>query len=156
MKHSIIGLVSGLVLAVAATNGAAAQTNNLGVALAASNVIRLSADTTRTGGLGMTKEFIVPYAGIVRVWWQIKSNESGKVATVSAAGQIGNCTDSSTAQIFVTQSCDLRVVAGDRILVTASGQVDLVTFINSSVSLRNVRLKWNVVNATGAGAVLLD
>lgn len=157
MERSITAVaVSGAFLLVGFTQ-AIAQTEGPGRELTPSNVIRLSADTPRTGTLTVSKSFVVPYAGTVRASWQLRSNESGKTATVSVTSLIDGCSNNSSAQTFVAQSCDLRVVAGDRVIVTASGQMDISTpGVNSSVSIKGVRLRWNVKNSAGTGTVLTD
>ena len=132
-----------------------------GRALIASNVLKLSADTQRSG-LIATKEFIVPYAGVVRLRYQFKSDGGGPQTvsvTVTTAIDFNNssCNASTSATTFQSKACDVKVVAGDRLRVNAAGLMDFnPPFAQSSVFLRNVRLFWNVVDSTGTGAVLLD
>ena len=133
-----------------------------GRALAVSNTLRLSADATRSG-LVVSKQFIVPYAGVIRLRYQFKSDGNGpqtvsvSVAT-AAENSVPDCSASTTATTFQTKVCDLRVVAGDRVTVFGSGMLNIDPFDpgQSTVFLRNVRLFWNIIDSTGTGTVLLD
>jgi hypothetical protein len=142
------------------TISGAAALDGPGRALIASNVLRLSADTPRTStsavGTGF-KEFIVPYGGTVRVKWFLRSNETGKSVSVTIRSSIHECVDSTTSETYESQNCDLRVSAGDRVQASAIGAFDIGNpTMRSSVTLRNVRLHWNVVDSTGTGAVIAD
>ena len=78
MKTIIATVLSALAWSLAMASGASAQLNPTGRALVASNVLRLSADVTRSGPTTFVKEFIVPFAGLVRVKWEVKSLVAGK------------------------------------------------------------------------------
>ena len=156
MKVFITCLVSGLALVVVTTSGAVAQTESPGLALVASNVVRLSADTQRSG-FTVSKEFLVPQRGVIRVRYQLKHDgaTSGSFSVASTLDPSNNCSASATL-VYVTKVCDLRVLAGDRVRVNGSGFLNVMPIAQSTVFLRNVRLHWNVVNATSAGEVLVD
>jgi hypothetical protein len=118
----------------------------------------LSADTTRSGSdFTLVKQFIVPYAGVVRVKWQLKSDGSHD-AFAFVESQIDSCPVSSTTlATFETFSCKLRVVAGDLIEVTVRGEqvnIDPVAF--STGSVRRGQLFFDVVNSSGQGKTLAD
>jgi hypothetical protein len=154
---SVKAFVSAMCLIAAMTNIASAQSEGPGRALVASNVLRLSADTLRTGQF-ITKEFIVPHAGIVRLRYQFRSDGTGTVS-VSAGTSIdqnNSCSASTSSTAFQAKVCDIRVVAGDRLRVSGSSIMDPETFLFPNVSLRFARVSWNVVNASSTGAVLAD
>src|SRR6185437_12273291 len=131
----------------------AVLTSSNGMSLVASNVLKLSADTERSGGIVPAKRFLVPFAGIVRIKWQIKSDGSGQPANITAGSQLGTCSDSHPGANYKIGTCDLRVVAGDIIEVSARGTQNFMTFIFSTAFMRNVRIFYNVVDSTGAGQV---
>jgi len=150
-----------LSLTAAGVGTAAQALEGPGRALIASNVLKLSADTQRSGFL-IFKEFIVPYAGVVRVRYQYKSDGSGpqtvSLGITSAIDFNNTCGTSTSATTFQSGTCDLKVVAGDRVRLQAQGQM---TFFpdppgQSTPTVRNVRLFWNVVNSPGTGSVLQD
>lgn len=146
-------LLSAAVLSSFAATVAFGQTNDSGRALVASNALKLSADTERSGITTPVKKFIVPFAGIVRVRWQVKSDGSGGKVDANISSSIDNCTSSTTAATYQQGQCNLRVVAGDLIDVTASsflGMSGATAFIN------NVRVFYNVVNNPGTGITLAD
>src|SRR4051812_15138016 len=59
-----------------------------GRTLVASGVLKLSADTQRSGFL-IIKQFIVPYAGVVRLRYQFKSDGQGpQTVSVQVTGAI--------------------------------------------------------------------
>jgi hypothetical protein len=156
MTFIVRTLTSALLLA-AATSGASAL-EGPGRALAASNVLKLSADTTRSGLLA-SKEFVVPYAGVVRVKLQYRSDGNGpQNVSLAVNSTIHNCSDSTTQTNFKAYSCDLKVVAGDRVRVTAMGFMTVYPDppAQSAAYLRNVRLYWTIINSAGTGGVLLD
>jgi hypothetical protein len=151
-------LSSAAVLSFVITTGASGQTADVGRALVVSDRLRLSADTTRSGSdFTLVKQFIVPYAGVVRVKWQLKSDGSHD-AFAFVESQIDSCPVSSTTlATFETFSCKPRVVAGDLIEVTVRGEqvnIDPVAF--STGSVRRVQLFFDVVNSSGQGKTLAD
>src|ERR1044071_7226363 len=97
-----------------------------GRALIVSNVLKLSADTQRSGFF-IVKEFIVPYAGVVRMRYQFKSDGQGpQTITVGVSSSIdfnNSCGTSTSATTFQSGVCDLKVVAGDRVRFQAQGQM---------------------------------
>jgi hypothetical protein len=160
MKVRLVSLAAivWLGLNFATTSGAVAQTNDAGRALVVSNVVRLAADTQRSGMFGVTKEFIVPHQGVVRLRYQVRRNEVAGGASVQVTTAIDSglgCIVSPTST-FQNKVCDLKVSAGDRVRVVGSTTMDFTTFTQPTIFLRNVRLHWNVVNATSIGAVLVD
>jgi hypothetical protein len=131
-----------------------------GRALMASNVLKLSADTQRSGFF-IVKEFIVPYAGVVRMRYQFKSDGLGpQTVTVSPTTSIdfnNSCGTTTSATTFQNGTCDLKVVAGDRVRFQAQGQMAIFPATGQSTpTVRNVRLFWNVVDSAGTGSVLQD
>ena len=146
------------VFAAALSSAIASNTNaqNLGKVLVVSNVLRLSADTERSGTNSSTvKQFIVPYAGTVRVRWQIKSGHIGAFANLKVAGSIASCSSGTLSQTYQGGSCTLFVVAGDLVRAFVAGE-DLGGGNFSLAFMRNVRLYYNVVNSQGTGTVLND
>jgi len=155
VKTIILTLLSAAVWSLAMASGASAQLNDAGRALVASNTLRLSADTLRTGGTTLVKEFIVPYAGVVRVKWEMRSGAAGKTATAIIASAIDACTSTNSTTTFQMEQCDLRVVAGDSVKAHAQGEfVSMPVPGFSPTAMRNVRVYYNVVNATGTGKVV--
>lgn len=147
---------------VAVSTGANAQTEGPGRALiAADGRPKLSADTLQSG-VAVQKHFIVPHPGIVRLKFQYKSDGGGpQTVSVSVTTAIEEpndavCSVSTTMTTFQSHVCDVKVVAGDRVRVIASGMFNPMPMGQSIVFIRNVRLYWNVVNATSAGSVLID
>ena len=126
------------------------QTNGTGKALVASGTLQLSADTVRSGpppGEEWTKMFFVPFAGVVRVRWQLKSDGSGHKATTTIYSATGfdHCFASTTATTYQQRVCNLHVVRGGDIVASLfSGRI------------RNVRVYYDVVDHPGTGKVLLD
>jgi hypothetical protein len=156
MNFLVRTLTSALMLNCATSDASALE--GPGRALAASNVLKLSADTTRSG-LIANKEFVVPYSGVVRVKLQYRSDGNGpQNVSLAVNSTIHNCPDSTTQTSFKAFTCDLRVVAGDRVRITATGFMTIYPDppAQSTAFLRNVRLYWTVINSAGTGGVLLD
>ena len=149
-------LLSSIVLSSTIATAAISQTNDTGRALVASNVLRLSANTERSGFQTPAKKFIVPFRGVVRVRWQMKSDGSGQLATANIVSSIDSCTSGTVAPTYQPGACNLRVVAGDLIEVSASGTMHPTTFIFSDAFIRNVRVFYNVVNNPATGVTLAD
>src|SRR5688572_21255644 len=101
MRIAIRRLTCVAVLSLGLIGTASAQSEGPGRELVPSSVIRLSADTLRSGTLSVAKVFVVPYTGRVRASWQVKSNEPDKTATVSVASLIDSCSNNSSSQTFV-------------------------------------------------------
>src|SRR3954471_21277457 len=105
----------------AGTPRVVAPANDTGRMLVLSKTLQLSADTERSGIVVPAKTFFLPYPGQVRIRWQVKSDGSGNPATVTAGGQLGACSSSNSTAAYRTGVCELRVVAGDILQVTAHG-----------------------------------
>src|SRR5690349_9051484 len=76
-----------------------------GRALVASDTARLNAITLRSGTL-VAKEFIVPYAGVIRVRWQaIRAGNPNALVALSVTSSIDKCGGSVTATSFATSMC---------------------------------------------------
>ena len=129
------------------------QTKGDGRALVASNVLKLRADTPRSGFAPLSKQFVVPFAGTARVRWQFKTDGSGPTAYLNINSEVDSCVASTTAAAYQSGVCDLRVVRGGPISVTAYGG-GLPQ--GARVSMRNVRVFYNVVDHPGVGITLLD
>ena len=156
MIQKLVLFYAAVLLVTGTTHAHAAE--GPGRALVASNVLKLSADTQRSAqAFGILKEFIVPYAGKIRVRWQIKSGDSGKQASLVVTSRIENCTDNTTLTTYKAGQCDIRVAAGDLVQFVLSGTPDInPPFITSTAFVRNARVYYNVVDATGLGAVKTD
>jgi hypothetical protein len=140
-------LPAAVILSSAFATCASGQTSDIGRALVVSDNLRLSADTPRSGGASTpVKEFIVPYAGVVRVEFQLKSDGS-HFATASVVSLIDTSCDRFTKAATYK---DLRV-AGDSVRAQAFGESDVV-----SLSIRNVRVFYDVVDSTGLSKILQD
>src|SRR4051812_33614802 len=106
MTIRLSALLSAAILCGGVTNTTALE--GPGRALAASNVLKLSADTQRSGFF-IIKQFIVPYAGVVRLRYQFKSDGNGpQTVTVQVTGAIefnnaSNCAATTTATTFQTK-----------------------------------------------------
>ncbi|HET7681394.1 MAG TPA: hypothetical protein VFK79_14825 [Xanthobacteraceae bacterium] len=160
--NPITTLLSAAALSSVIATGASGQTGDVGDgraltadvgrALVASNSLKLSADTLRSGSPATPfKQFIVPYAGVVRVTWQFRSDGT-HTATAAITSNIHRCDASTMLATFQAKTCDLRVVAGDLVQAQAIGE-----FVNpgfSTAHIRQVRVYYNVVNATGVGKTL--
>jgi hypothetical protein len=147
-------LLSAAVLSSVIATGAFGQSADVGRALVDSNALKLSADTPRSGPSTPAKEFIVPYAGVVRVSWQFRSDSINHTTTSFAGSAIDRCDFSTTATTFQARTCDLRVAAGDKVTVQATGELNPMTFTFSTAFVRQARVFYNVVNASGLGKVL--
>jgi hypothetical protein len=151
-------LVAAAILCAGAPE-ASAQSNDTGRALAASNTLKLSADTTECGSQTHTlvKEFIVPYAGTVRVRWQLNSDgSSGAQAIATIQSSINSCGSATTDTAFQAATCVLRVAKGDSVKIFVEGTFNGVTFTNSTACIRNVRIHYDVINALGKGRVIFN
>jgi hypothetical protein len=157
IASSVKIFLAALSFLVAMTSVAAAQSEGSGRALVVLNVLRLSADTERTG-LGVVKQFRIPHPGVVRLRYAFKSDGDGSVTVLVASAINDNnlCNASTTSTTFQAKVCDVKVVAGDLIRVAANGSLDPFTFVQTDVTLKNVRLFWNVVNATSSGSMVAD
>lgn len=156
IRTSVLAVLLAGFSTVAYAQKPAVLASSNGRSLVASNALKLSADTERSGAAVVAKRFLVPFPGTVRVKWQIKSDGSGQPANLSVSTQIGTCSDSHSGANYKTGACDIRVVAGDIVEVSARGTQNFTTFVFSTAFMRNVRVFYNVVDSTGAGQVLND
>ena len=121
-------------------------------ALVVSDNIQLTMDTAATGAGPVTaKEFVVPYAGRIRVTLQLKSDGSHE-GSAHAFSEIDFCTVTTMLATFETFTCQVRVLEGDLVKVAVAGQVSPLTF----ATIRRVRVFYDVVDASGLGKVLMD
>jgi hypothetical protein len=152
--NPITTVLAAVVLLFVTPTGAFAQTADAGRALVASDNLKLSADTPRSGAEPkVVKRFIVPYAGVVRIRWQVRSDGIHKAYSF-VTSQIDSCPiRTTTLDTFQSFACNLRVVGGDIVEVSAEGQQDPGY---SNWHLRRVRLFFDVVNASGKGRTLPD
>jgi hypothetical protein len=67
------------------------------------------------------------------------------------ASRVENCNVPTNSTTYQTDLCDIRVSAGDLLLVMASAQN-----MGTTAFVRNVRVFYNIVNFDGLGAVLQD
>jgi hypothetical protein len=146
--RSVVALLAATALSSSFAPLALGQTNGNGKALVASNVLKLRADTPRSTAESVSKQFVVPFAGTVRVRWQFKSDGSGSMAYLSIHSEVDSCFASTARSIYQAGMCDLRVMRGGPISVSAYG--------GPVVSIRNVRIFYDVVDHTGVGITLLD
>ncbi len=129
----------------------------------ASNTLRATADTERQNSNGnsfISKTLFSPYAGTVRVTWQIRTSNAASYARVEV-GNIGDlCVDPAGGDegTFVTRStsyidgtCDLHIVAGDRIEIHLTTQQNGVP-----VFIRNFCLHFDIANVSADGIALQD
>jgi len=146
--------LSAAVLSSVMASSAVAQTADVGRALVVSDNLRLTMNTARTGAGPVTaKEFIVPYAGRIRVKLQVKSESAGHTAHGYVISQVDLCTSTTTSGTFESFTCDVRVVEGDLVKVVVDGELVPAT---SFGTVRRVHVFYDVVNASGLGKVLLD
>ena len=87
---SLTTLLSAAVVSSFVATLALGQTNDPGKVLVPSNALKLRADTERSSSSeGTLKKFIVPFAGKVRVRWQLKTDGSAP-ANVLAQSVMGH------------------------------------------------------------------
>ena len=78
-------------------------------------------------------------------------------ATAEVTSSIGSCSSVNNTATYQLGVCDLRVVAGDRIVVVGRGFFQISpTPAQSTAFIKNVRIYYNVVDATGTGVTLAD
>ena len=153
--NPVATLLSAALLSFVITTGASGQTADVGRALVASDVLKLAADTARSSGeVTLVKQFLVPYAGVVRMKFELKSDGT-HTATAFVESQIDSCPLSQTTlATFQSFTCDLRVVVGDVVQISVGGEQDGATF--STGVVRRARMFFNVINASGSGTTLPD
>ena len=140
---SLTKLLSVAIVSSFVATPAFSQTNDPGKVLVPSNALQLRADTERSSSSeGMLKKFIVPYAGRVRVRWQLKTDGSAP-ANVIAQSVMEHCAATTYSTTYEQGSCHLRVLEGDYIEVRSYAAA------GTRVSVRNVRLYYDVVDNPG-------
>lgn len=141
MQKQIIGLV-----ALVVGTGSALALNGPGRALVASNTLRINtaAVITSSDDGNVQRSFIPPYSGKVRLKWEIKSSTGGTVGANAYVHAMSTCDQQATASTsFVTQTCDIQVVAGYPVVLNASSGTGY------QVSLRNVQMLFSIVDSDG-------
>src|SRR5687768_8702930 len=94
--RSLATLLAAAVLSCFVAAPALGQTNSNGKALAASNVLKLRADTPRSSVEPLVKQFVVPFAGTVRVRWQFKTDDTGATVYLDVHSEVDSCAASTT------------------------------------------------------------
>ena len=117
--------------------------------------MKLSANTQRSTTQTFPiplKQFFVPYTGTVRVKWQSKSSDAAAAVTISVTSRLESCNAPTTSTAYQTDQCDIRVSAGDLLMIMAAANFTTP----STAFVRNVRVFYDVVDFDGLGAVLQD
>ena len=146
MKTIIVGFAALLM-----GTGTVSALEGPGRALLASNApLQISNDpvTTSQLGGGLQKAFIPPYSGTVRVKWEIRSHNGSAVPSEAYVQNLSQCGHQIMTMAFVQRVCTIRVTGGMPIVINA-----MVTDLNNQVSMRNVRLYYQVVDSDGASIV---
>jgi hypothetical protein len=141
MQKTIIGL-----LALVVGTGSALALNGPGRALVASDTLRINTAAVLTGSDGgnVQRSYIPPYSGKVRLKWEIKSSTGGTVGANAFVHAMSTCDQQvTTATSFVTQTCDIQVVAGYPVIINATAGT------GNEVSLRNVQMLYSIVDSDG-------
>jgi hypothetical protein len=157
--NPVTTLFSAAVLSCLIATGASGQTaeaplSDVGRALVVSSNLRLSGDTERSSGgvPTLVKQFLVPYAGAVRLTFQLKSSNAAQDATAIVSSQIDSrCIKKTKLLAYVNFTCTIRVVAGDIVEVRVQG-----SFSPSTGFVKNARVFYNVVDSSGLGKTLLN
>ncbi len=142
MRHAIAGCAALMIGTVPAL-----ALDGPGRAVVASNMVQLAVLPAQTSaaGNGITKGFIVPYSGTVRLTWEIKSMDGTPVSSTVLVEHLSTCESVFTSSTtFAAQTCDIRVAGGQPVYLTA-----LPSDGDSKVSLRYVRLRYTVVDSDG-------
>ena len=143
MNRIIATLLSAAIASSWSASGAYGQTNDTGKVLAPSNVLQLRADRERSSTAeGTLKKFIVPFAGTVRVKWQVKTDGSAP-ANVMVQSVMEHCAANTYSTTYEVGVCHLRVLEGDYIEVRSYGAADTL------VSIKNVRVYYDVLDNPG-------
>jgi hypothetical protein len=108
--------------------------------------LQVSNNPILTGAAGeeVSRTFIPPYSGKVRVQWEVRSGDGSNVVSAAEVKHLSSCTRNSTGTGFQKKACDIRVTGG--MPVTVSALPDQST---NTVSFRNVGLYYTVRNSTG-------
>jgi hypothetical protein len=126
--------------------GPALALDGPGRALFPSTTLQVANDAILTGAAGkeVSRNFIPPYSGIVRVQWEVRSGDGSNVVSAAKVEHLFSCKKNSTGTAFVMMTCNVRVAGG--MAVTVSASPDQVT---NTASLRNVRLYYSLKDSDG-------
>jgi hypothetical protein len=154
MKAVVTTLLSAAVL-WSGTTGAFSQTNDTGRVLVPSNALKLSANKERCGTTTLRKEFMVPYAGVVRVRWQL-TGDGRALVSAEITSTIDRCVSTNVTATYQQNTCDLRVLAGDLVQVSAGGSSPPDGSAISIACIKNVRIFFDAIDASGLGETLAN
>ncbi len=109
MRNTIIG---GIALIVAAAPALALD--GPGRALIASNTVQLAVLPVQSGepGLLISKGFIPPYSGTVRLIWEIRSEDGSPVNTEALVSHMSQCPTMSTSSMTFVVQTESKVLPG--------------------------------------------
>jgi hypothetical protein len=126
--------------------GTALALEGPGRALVPSNTKQVSKNPAITGAAGeeVSRTFVPPYSGTVRVKWEVQSGNGLNVVSGAEVPHLSSCTRSSTGTGFQAMSCNIRVAGGMPVTVSASPDQN-----TNTASLRNVGLYYTVEDADG-------
>jgi hypothetical protein len=112
--------------------------------------LQVSKNAVLTGAAGeeVSRTFIPPYSGEVRVKWEVQSGDGTNVASGAEVQHLSSCARHSTGTGFQARACNIRVAGG--MPVTVSASPDQAT---NTASLRNVGLYYTVVDSDGKAIV---
>jgi hypothetical protein len=126
--------------------GPALALDGPGRALFPSTTLQVADNALLTGAAGkeVSRNFIPPYSGIVRVQWDVRSGDGSNVVSAAEVQHLFSCKKNSTGTGFVRMTCNVRVTGG--MTVTVSASPDQIT---NTASLRNVRLYYSIRDSDG-------
>jgi hypothetical protein len=113
--------------------------------------LQVSNDAVLVGAAGeeVSRTFIPPYSGTVRVIWEVRSTDGSNVVSAAEVQHLSSCTKNTTGTGFLVRACNsLRVTGGMPITVSASPDQN-----TNRASLRNVRLYYTVRDSDGKAIV---
>jgi hypothetical protein len=147
MKARFVGFV---VFAMGATSAFALD--GPGRALVASNTLQIANNpviSSSERGNSVSRAFIPPYSGTVRVKWEVRSGDGTQVSASGNVAHTSACSQQPvTSTSPVAQTCDLRVTGGFPVIIEAAPLDN-----NNIVYLRNVSLSFTVVDFDGKAIV---
>jgi hypothetical protein len=117
-----------------------------GRALIASNTEQIANNPVQTATDGSTilVTFVPPYSGTVRVKWDFKSKDGTSVFSQADVPHLSNCVAESTGTAYSKGSCDVRVMGGMPITISA-----FASQTTNTAYLRNVSLSYKIVDSDG-------
>lgn len=142
MRMKIFGLVALIV-----ATGPVLALEGPGRSVVASNVLQISTNPALTGDMGsnVSRAFIPPYSGTVRLKWEIKSSNGLSVSARVAVHSMSSCdSQDTTSAAFVSQTCDIQVAGGFPVVITASTSDG-----STRVSLRKVEMLFTLLDSDG-------